>query len=206
MLCNPKVHYRIYKNPSLVPILSQINPVHSFPFYFCTIHLTPLPTAATDHFDAATQRAVLLTFWQWSITRGRPGSKDRPCAHSLLPERKQCFKSLAVKFWSIQHAVQTWPQVIFHFCPKLKQVLGGRRFRNDEEVKDVVKVRLNGLAAEGYDEGIQRLVTQATTSVWMLVVTVWKNNWGSVIMTRCIDWFYFYLQPNCLYFLDDRGN
>jgi hypothetical protein len=37
--------------------------------------------------------------------------------------------------------------------------LGGRRFKSDEEVKDAVKECLNGLAAEVYDEGIQKLVT-----------------------------------------------
>jgi hypothetical protein len=38
--------------------------------------------------------------------------------------------------------------------------LGGRRFKSDEEVKDAVKEWLNGLAAEVYDEGIQKLVTR----------------------------------------------
>jgi histone-lysine N-methyltransferase SETMAR len=48
----------------------------------------------------------------------------------------------------------------FHLFPKLKEFLRGRRFKSDEEVKDAVKEWLNGLAAEVYDEGIQKLVTR----------------------------------------------
>jgi hypothetical protein len=40
----------------------------------------------------------------------------------------------------------------------LKEFLGGRHFKSDEEVKDAVKEWLNVLAAEVYDEGIQKLV------------------------------------------------
>jgi hypothetical protein len=48
----------------------------------------------------------------------------------------------------------------FHLFPKFKEYLGGIRFKSDEEVKDAVKEWLNGLAAEVYDEGIQKLVTR----------------------------------------------
>jgi hypothetical protein len=48
----------------------------------------------------------------------------------------------------------------FNLFPKLKEFLGGRRFKGDEEMKDAVNEWLNGLAEEVYDEGIQKLVTR----------------------------------------------
>jgi hypothetical protein len=43
ILWNPKVHYRVNKNPTLLPILSQINQVHTIQSYFSKINFNIIP-------------------------------------------------------------------------------------------------------------------------------------------------------------------
>jgi hypothetical protein len=47
ILWNPDGHLRIYKNPPLVSIQNQLNPVHTTPFYPSKIHfnIILLPTS-----------------------------------------------------------------------------------------------------------------------------------------------------------------
>jgi len=33
LLCNPKIHHRVRKSPPLVPVMSQMHPVHTVPHF-----------------------------------------------------------------------------------------------------------------------------------------------------------------------------
>jgi hypothetical protein len=131
-----------------------------------------------------------------SLYEGHPESKDRlrgaslSCGVMLMhdsdrPHAAARTQAVLQEFgWEVIEHPAYSPDLApsdFHLFPKLKEVLGGRRLKSDEKVKYAVKEWLNGLAAEVYDEGIQKLVTRYDKCLNIFGDYV-ENNLGSVIM------------------------
>jgi hypothetical protein len=76
ILWHPTDHYRVHKSPPLIPILNQINPIHTIPPYLSKIHLmlsTHLRLGlGSGSFLSGVPTNILYTFLYSPIRATRP--------------------------------------------------------------------------------------------------------------------------------------
>lgn len=84
---NQRVHYNVHQSPSLAPILSQINPIHTLPFHFFNIHLNiiiPCICCLSDIFPSGFLTKISYAFLIPFMSEGTPLSPHNPsCDHAV---------------------------------------------------------------------------------------------------------------------------
>jgi hypothetical protein len=78
LLQNPKVHYRVHKNRSLLPVLSQTNPIHKHPNSFAKIYSnnifpsTPRSSEWSFPFRFSNQHFICISHLSYACYIPRP--------------------------------------------------------------------------------------------------------------------------------------